>query len=121
MNKTTRNAVTFLIMALLAALWISGCSDDKSTSSNPPPPPGNRVSITGSSFSPASLTISVGDTVTWTNNDAVAHTSTSNTGVWNSGTLTNGQSYSFVFGSTGSFPYHCTFHPTMTGTIIVQP
>jgi plastocyanin len=70
-------------------------------------------------LSPSSLTVSVGDTVTWTNHDGVAHTSTSNTGVWNSGSLSNGQSFSFIFSTVGSFPYHCTIHPSMTGTITV--
>ena len=104
--------------ALVAGVMAWGCGDNKSTNSNPPPP-GNGVSIGGSAFSPPSLTVSVGDTVTWTNNDGIAHTSTSNTGVWNSGSLSNGQSFSFVFGTVGSFPYHCTFHTNMTGTITV--
>jgi plastocyanin len=68
------------------------------------------------------LVISMGTTVTWTNTDAIAHTSTSDTGVWDSGILAPGQSFSFTFASTGTFPYHCAIHgaASMSGTIVVQ-
>lgn len=81
------------------------------------------VSIQNFAFSPATLTIPAGTTVTWTNNDTVAHTSTSDPGdaiSWNSGTLSQGQSFSFTFQQAGTFTYHCTFHPFMKATIIVQ-
>jgi glucose/arabinose dehydrogenase/plastocyanin len=80
----------------------------------------NTVSIMNFAFQPATLTINPGDTVTWVNNDTAAHTSTSDTGVWDSGTLASGQSFSFTFTSPGSFPYHCEFHPGMLGTIVVN-
>jgi len=82
-----------------------------------------HVSIPGFGFSPDSINITVGDTVTWTNNHSgIAHTSTSNTGIWNSGTLNLGQSFTFIFSSTGPghFPYHCTFHPSMLGVVVVR-
>ncbi|MBK8465535.1 MAG: cupredoxin domain-containing protein [Chloracidobacterium sp.] len=77
------------------------------------------VAISGFAFSPADLTINVGDTVTWTNNDGSGHTSTSDTGVWNSEFLSQGQSFSFTFTSAGSFPYHCGLHAFMTATVTV--
>ena len=77
------------------------------------------VSIVNMSFQPASLTINVGQTVTWTNNDTMAHTVTSDTGVWNSGTLNPGASFSFTFTTPGTYTYHCAFHGSMTGTIVV--
>jgi plastocyanin len=80
------------------------------------------VSMVNFQFIPASLTINTGDTVTWTNNTAATnHTTTSDTGVWDSGTLTPGVSFSFTFTQTGTFAYHCTFHQAlgMVGTIIV--
>ena len=79
------------------------------------------VSIVNMSFQPASLTINVGQTVTWTNNDTMAHTVTSDTGVWNSGTLNPGGSFSFTFTTPGTYTYHCAFHGSMTGTIVVGP
>jgi plastocyanin len=80
----------------------------------------NEVFIQGMAFSPQTLTVAVNTTVKWTNKDAVSHTATSNTGVFDSGMLGNGGWYSFQFTSTGTYQYHCAVHPGMTGTIIVQ-
>ena len=78
------------------------------------------VSITDDAFIPQSDTITVGDSVRWTNNGVVPHTSTSDTKVlWDSGTLNSGESFTFQFNSFGSYPYHCEFHPSMAGTIVV--
>ncbi|HEV8543224.1 MAG TPA: Ig-like domain-containing protein, partial [Verrucomicrobiae bacterium] len=85
------------------------------------------VSITGDfSFSPRNRTISPGDTIMWMNDDATtAHTSTSGApgvpdGVWSSGLLSPGQSFSHTFDSAGTFAYFCSVHTFMTGTIVVQ-
>ena len=79
-------------------------------------PVGNAtVSIVNFTFSPSNLQIQVGDTITWTNNDSVGHTATSDAGVWDSGFLEPGQTFSFTFTSTGIFPYHCSPHPVHDG------
>lgn len=78
-----------------------------------------NVSISGFEFIPDTLVIHVGDTVTWTNNDGPPHTTTSDDAVWDSGTLTTGQTFTFVFNTSGVFPYFCAIHPTMRGEIIV--
>ena len=78
-----------------------------------------EVSIYKGTFTPPDVTIQVGDTVRWTNNDLTAHTTTSDTAVWDSGALSLGQSFSFTFTGTGDFPYHCNIHPVMTATIRV--
>jgi len=78
------------------------------------------VTIQNFFFDPASLTIDVGDTVTWTNNGTVGHSSTSDDLIWDSGILAPGDTSSFAFTSDGSYPYHCTPHPFMTGTITVS-
>jgi plastocyanin len=83
-------------------------------------PAGNAVTIQSSSFSPKTLTVSVNSTVKWTNSDGIAHTVTSDNAVWDSGNISAGGSFSFTFTSAGTFNYHCTIHPAMTGTIIVQ-
>jgi len=77
------------------------------------------ISIIDFAFVPQIDTVVQGDTVRWTNNGALPHTSTSNSGVWNSGTISPGSSFLFQFNSAGSFSYHCNFHPSMTGTIAV--
>lgn len=71
-------------------------------------------------FSPTTLTVTVGTTVTWTNTGQVDHTVTANGGAFASGTLSPGASFSFTFRTAGTFAYHCTIHPFMTGTVIVK-
>ncbi|GJL90474.1 cupredoxin domain-containing protein [Hyphococcus sp.] len=78
------------------------------------------VEINGLEFSPAELTISAGDTVTWVNSDVMAHTSTASGGSWDSGRMDKGDEWSFTFDNSGDFAYDCTFHPTMRGLVIVQ-
>jgi plastocyanin len=77
------------------------------------------VSIVDFAFDPQVVTIRAGSTIRWTNNGQAPHTSTSTTAVWDSGTLNNGQQFSFTFNTPGSYPYICTIHPSMTGTIVV--
>jgi len=76
------------------------------------------ISISNFSFDPSVLNFKKGDTVTWTNNDAVPHqiASASFTGP----VINKGQTYSFTFDSMGTFDYHCAIHPSMKGTIIVK-
>jgi plastocyanin len=71
-------------------------------------------------FSPADLTVDAGTTVTWRNTDGTSHTSTSDATGWNSATIPPGGQFSFTFATAGTFPYHCSIHPGMTGTVIVR-
>jgi plastocyanin len=72
-------------------------------------------------FSPSTLTVSKGTTVTWQNNDGVTHTSTSDTGLWDTGNIAPGSIKDVTFSNAGTFKYHCTIHgPTMSGTVVVQ-
>lgn len=81
------------------------------------------VNIQNFAFSPSSLTINVGDSVRWTNNDFAPHTATSTSGPvsFDTGTLTNGQSAIVSFAQAGTYHYQCDFHPHMMGTIQVVP
>ena len=78
------------------------------------------VQIADFAFSPSTITITAGDTVTWTNADPVVHTATSTSGAFDSGDLEQGESYSLTFTTPGTYDYLCTPHPTMTGRIVVQ-
>ena len=78
-----------------------------------------NVEMKGFAFSPKELTVKVGTKVTWTNMDSAGHDVKATDGSWGSGTLTNGQTFSMVFDKEGTYAYVCTFHPGMTGTIIV--
>jgi len=107
---------TFLfwgVVLLLAVVAISGCTSQTQNTAN-------TVNIQNMAFSPSTLNVKVGTTVTWVNKDSTAHDVVSDTGLFNSGNLNNGQSYSYTFNQAGSFPYHCGIHPSMTGTIVVS-
>lgn len=78
------------------------------------------VAISGFAFSPATMTINVGDRVMWTNSDAVAHTATATGGAFDTGDIGQGQSASVRFTKAGTYAYYCTPHPSMTGTIRVR-
>jgi LPXTG-motif cell wall-anchored protein len=78
------------------------------------------VTIDDFAFSPSSVTIDVGDTVTWTNRDPTQHSATAEDGSFDTGLLRRGQSGSHTFDEAGTFRYVCTPHPNMKGTIIVR-
>ena len=80
----------------------------------------HAVRISDSTFSPATLTISVGDTVTWRNADDRPHTVTSDDGAFDSGNLDEGQGFSFTFTEPGTYTYRCDYHPDMRATIVVE-
>jgi plastocyanin len=78
------------------------------------------VTIKDFSFGPKSLTISVGDSVGWTNQGPTAHTATARAGEFDSGLLDAGKSFSHTFTKAGTYAYYCKPHPFMTGTIVVR-
>lgn len=116
------------VILLIAAMGIAGgCSEDSDDDGNnnnsgggTNNPPANQVLMNGSSFSPATINVTVGTTVTWTNKDGMSHTVTSNSGVFDSGTISNNGVYSYTFNTAGTFPYFCILHPGMTGSVIVS-
>ena len=79
--------------------------------------PGDTIS--DFKFAPATITIHVGDTITWTNNGPTDHTATATDGSFDTGTLKKGQSASHTFTSAGTFAYICSLHPFMHGTVVV--
>ena len=85
--------------------------DDSSTT--------NAVSIANGTFNPSVLTISIGETVTWTLTNGT-HTVVSDDGSWQSGSLSTGGTFTHQFDTAGEFGYKCGIHSSMTGTIIVQ-
>ena len=80
----------------------------------------DAITVKNFTYMSANLTINIGDTVTWTNTDSAPHTATSDSPLFDTGTLTTGQSASFTFTTAGTFPYHCTIHPFMTASITVN-
>jgi plastocyanin len=106
----------------------SSSSSSSSSSSPPPIEEGNvAVSIVGNSgsnsYNPSPIEIKVGETVTWINNDSSPHTVTSSNDdssiTFDSGVLRRGETFSFTFDMEGEYPYFCTLHPNMVGTVVV--
>lgn len=78
------------------------------------------VSIQHHMYMPANLTVPAGTTVGWTNDDGAIHTVTSDAkGQFNSGWKTKGGHFSFTFAQPGTYPYHCSLHKDMHGTVTV--
>jgi plastocyanin len=78
-----------------------------------------QVDIENFLFVPNVVLIEAGSTVHWTNGDGVAHTVTSDSGAFDSGALFPGESFELPFDAVGTYPYHCSIHPSMTGQVIV--
>jgi plastocyanin len=82
-------------------------------------PEPKTVDIQNFAFVPETIVVQTGTTVRWTNQDAAPHTVTSNTGLFDSGTLQNGETFEFTFDQPGRYAYFCAIHPFMTGRVIV--
>lgn len=114
----------------VASLIACGGGGSDSVSPNPTPttPPPGGVSITNDAYTPASRTVTVGSTVSWvwntcsgdvyTGQQCASHSVTFDDGI-SSGTQDQG-SFDRTFNVAGTYAYHCTIHPAMTGTITVQ-
>jgi plastocyanin len=130
--KSLRLPVASLL--LMSAIACGGSYSSPPTSPSPTPSPAPEPSGPASSiaipagaaalgkdaYMPGEITVAAGTTVTWVNTDAVPHTTTSDGAGWNSGTLAAGGRFSFAFQTAGTFPYHCTIHPGMVGTVVVR-
>jgi plastocyanin len=79
-----------------------------------------QVTIDNFTFSPPTLTVSVGTTVTWTNQDDMVHTVTEANRLFSSKSLETGDVYAHTFATPGTYSYFCALHPRMTATIIVK-
>jgi plastocyanin len=115
-NRVVRRAsllaVVFAALALSAAS--AGCGSSSSKSS------GSQVKVADFSFSPKTIQVKPGTTVTWTNQGQTEHT-VKGPGFFSAKALAHGAKYSFRFSKPGRFPYLCTLHPAlMRGTVIVK-
>ena len=112
--NSTKIYVLIIVSAVVPILLLSGCTQQ-------PNNPGiNTISIKNLVFNPSTLTVTNGTTVIWINNDGIDHTVTAEGGLFNSGTLGNGQNFTYTFSIPGTYNYSCSIHPSMRGTIIVQ-
>jgi plastocyanin len=128
----TASAVLMLIAAL--TLLVVGCDAGGGGSTATTAPGGGpttvvngqiggneiQVVMSNRAFDPATITVNVGDTVTWLNQDAPQHDVVVDNGEFTSEPFDQGQTFSFTFTKAGTYTYHCSIHPGMTGTVTVQ-
>lgn len=79
-----------------------------------------KADIKGMSFNPGTITIAVGDTITFTNQDGAPHTATAEDGSFTTATLRKGKSETLSFDKAGTYAFFCKIHPGMKGTIVVK-
>jgi plastocyanin len=120
-RKMKKYHIVVLVALAVATVMVAGCT----SSSNPSPGPvtssasQNTVAIKDYAFSPSTLTIQKGTNVTWRNDDSVQHQITSDSQAFSSPLFGTGGTYTYQFNTTGTFPYHCSIHPSMKGTVVV--
>ena len=110
--------VGLLATVMVATLLLSAGSPG--SSANTAEPASAEVKVDNFSFGPATLTVAVGTTVTWTNRDDIPHTIVSTDKVFKSKVLDTDEKFSFTFSKAGAYPYFCSIHPKMTGSVVVQ-
>lgn len=124
------------IVAMLAALTtVAACGSDSGGGGGAAPPPaaapsasggsaaqgdGSTVQIMNFMFMPGTLTVPVGTTVTWKFDDSTQHTVNADDNSFASPAMANGQTFTHTFTSAGTVSYHCSIHPFMKGTIVVE-
>jgi plastocyanin len=130
--EAVMSSLRFVLLSSIA-LAVTACGSSYSTPTPAPSPvpvttgsstpisiPSGAQTLGNRAFSPDALDVAAGTTVTWTNNDSIAHTSTSNGAGWDSGAIPPHGQFSMAFTNAGTFPYHCTIHPGMVGTVTVH-
>jgi plastocyanin len=104
--------VTIAVLLLLASPRV--------TATDQPSAPTAEVKIDNFVFGPQTVTVPVGTTVTWTNHDDIPHTVVSTDGVFKSKVRDTDEKFSYTFTKPGTYPYYCSVHPKMTGTVVVK-
>jgi plastocyanin len=118
MRRSVSTAVLLAVFAL--GILGLGAGTGNSTASAQQKSETTEVKIDNFSFGPATLTVSVGTTVTWINYDDIPHTVVSTDKAFKSRVLDTDEKFSFTFSKAGTYPYFCSIHPKMTGTVVVK-
>jgi plastocyanin len=110
-----------LLAALMITSTLTACSTATTPAAPTEPVAENQVTVADRMYSPTTLTISVGDTVTWVFADrGMAHNVVADDNSFRSQLMETGQ-FTHTFDTAGTFTYHCTPHPDMTASIVVEP
>lgn len=123
MHQLRTYAVLPVVVFLLAFASACGGDGNAGDSTAPATVEGGQVLVEMKDikFSPEEITVKAGETVRWVNNDPVGHTVTDDGGTFDSGIIDgNGGSFEQTFEEPGTYPYHCSIHPIMKGTVIVE-
>src|SRR3989454_6475864 len=120
MRRSVSKAV--LTVGLAFGIGALGARQDYFAANAQQKPEITEIKIDNFSFGPATVTVSVGSTVTWTNRDDIPHTvvSTDDPKVFKSKVLDTDEKFSFTFTKAGTYPYFCSIHPKMTAKVVVQ-
>jgi plastocyanin len=110
-----RNGRCLLVGAFAASVLLAGATPTSAASSLA------SVEIHNFQFVPATLTVTAGTIVTWTNDDTTPHTVTEQNRLFHSAGLDTKDTFTYKFTTPGEFVYRCTFHPMMVGKIVVKP
>jgi len=118
----TRNSVwiTSVAAPVLIAMLLLFAGSASVTASDRPSAGTLDVKIDNFVFGPQTITVPVGATVTWTNKDDIPHTAVSTDGLFKSKVMDTDEKFSYTFTKAGTYSYHCSVHPKMTGTVVVQ-
>jgi plastocyanin len=117
-----RSVSVAILAAVLVIGFVATVEDRRGFALNAQEKAPMEVKIDNFSFTPATLTLAAGTTVTWTNRDDIPHTvvSTDDPKTFKSKVLDTDEKFSFTFSKPGTFAYFCSIHPKMTGKVIVQ-
>jgi len=112
-----------VVLAGVAAITLGGANTATPAVSPSPAasPSPIVVHIADFQFNPAAITVHVGDTISFINDDEAAHTVTADGKSFDSGNLDQNQKWSFTFKKSGTFTYICAYHPMMKASIKVEP
>ena len=122
------------LLCLVLATPLIACSSYSPSSPSTPSPapspapaaaatvniPTGARTLGASAYAPNPVTVSQGAVVTWSNSDSTTHDVVADGGAFDSGRMSQNGTFSFTFAQKGTYTYHCTIHPTMIGTVVVQ-
>ncbi len=109
--RATRAGLSMAMLGLLVAYGPCAMAEPKAAI---------RIEAKEFMFMPTTLTVAVGDKVTWVNKDEEPHTVVSDTGLFRSGAIDTDESFSYKFEQPGTYHFTCSIHPRMVGTIVVK-
>lgn len=119
MTKRSVSAASLAALALIAIVLVT-LSSSVGAQAAQPAAAATDVKIDNFAFTPQTVTVTVGTTVTWTNRDDIPHTVVSTDGVFKSKVRDTDETFAYKFDKAGTYSYFCSIHPKMTGKVVVQ-